>query len=116
MDLASFFTWFWTTDASDYIQDRIDAEKPLSNYYILCQSRYISKHAASYQSFKKTLLRDAGLYLVEQWMHHLKREGISANVIVDALAAIRTPSPGRASVASSRRTVRRHAILTPWRH
>ena len=35
MDLASFFTWFWTTGASDYIQDRIDAEKPLSNFNLL---------------------------------------------------------------------------------
>jgi len=91
MDLASFFTWFWTPGASDYLRDREDAEKPLSNYYVLCQSRYIAKHAATYQPFKKTSLREASLYLVEQWMHHLEREKVSANVIVDAMAAIRTP-------------------------
>jgi len=91
MDLASFFTQFWTQGASDYLRDREDAEKPLSNYYVLCQSRYIAKHAVSYQPFKKTPLREASLYLVEQWMHHLKREKVSANVIVDAMAAIRTP-------------------------
>jgi hypothetical protein len=45
MDLASFLTWFWAPGDSDYIRDRIDADKPLSNYYILCQSRYIAKHA-----------------------------------------------------------------------
>jgi len=91
MDLASFFTQFWTPGASDYLRDREDAEKPLSNYYVLCQSRYIAKHAATYQPFKKTPLRLASLYLVEQWMHHLKREKVSANVIVDAMAALRTP-------------------------
>ena len=80
MDLASFFTQFWTPSASDYLRDREDAEKPLSNYYILCQLRYIAKHAATYQPFKKTPLRQASLYLIEQWMHHLKREKVSANV------------------------------------
>jgi integrase len=91
MALDAYFTWFWEPEKSDYIRDRIDAEKPLSNYYIQTQARYIAKHAASYQPFKKTLVRDASLFLVEQWMHHLKREGVRPNVIVDALAAIRTP-------------------------
>ncbi len=68
-----------------------DAEKTLSNYYIRTKARYIAKHAVSYQPFKKTFVRDASLFLVEQWMHHLKREGVRPNVIVDALAAIRTP-------------------------
>jgi integrase len=91
MDLASYFTWFWTAEESDYIRDRIDAEKPLSNYYILSQSRSVAKHASSYQPFKKTPVRDVSLFLIEQWMHHLKREGVRPNVIVDAIAAIRTP-------------------------
>lgn len=47
MDLASYFTWFWTPGASDYLRDRIDAEKPLSNYYVQTQGRYIAKHAVS---------------------------------------------------------------------
>jgi len=86
MDLAAFFTWFWTPGASDYLRDREDAEKPLAAYYIQNQSRYIIKHAAGYQTFKRTPLREASLYLIEQWMHHLKREGVSANVIVDAMS------------------------------
>jgi len=91
MDLAAFFTWFWTPGASDYLRDREDAEKPLAAYYIQNQSRYIAKHAAGYQPFKRTPLREASLYLIEQWMHHLKRGGVSANVIVDAMSALRTP-------------------------
>jgi integrase len=91
MDLASYFTWFWTAEESDYIRDRIDAEKPLSNYYIISQSRSVAKHASSYQPFKKTPVREASLFLVEQWMHHLKRAGVLPNVIVDAMSAIRTP-------------------------
>jgi len=86
MDLASFFVWFWTPGASDYLRDREDAEKALSAYYIQNQGRYISKHAATYQPFKRTPLREASLYLIEQWMHHLKRGGVSANVIVDAMS------------------------------
>jgi integrase len=91
MDLASYFTWFWTPKASDYLRDRIDAERPLSNYYVQAQGRAITKHAISYPPFKKTPLREASLYLTESWMHHLKREGVRPTVIVDALAAIRTP-------------------------
>jgi integrase len=91
MDLASYFIWFWTPGASDYLRDRIDAEKPLSNYYVKEQGRSIAKHAMSYAPFKKTRLREGSLYLTESWMHHLKREGVRPNVIVDALAAIRTP-------------------------
>lgn len=91
MTLDVYFTWFWDSTKSDYIRDCIDAEKPLSNYYILSQSRSIAKHAATYQSFKSTTVQDANLFLVEQWMHHLKREGMSANVIVDAMNAVRTP-------------------------
>ena len=101
MTLDVYFTWFWDSTKSDYIRDCIDAEKPLSNYYILSQSRSIAKHAATYQSFKSTTVQDANLFLVEQWMHHLKREGMSANVIVDAMTPSVLPSRGRASAASS---------------
>ncbi len=41
-------------EETDYIHDRIDAGKSLSNYYTLTQSRSVAKHAASYQPFKKT--------------------------------------------------------------
>ncbi|HET6454322.1 MAG TPA: tyrosine-type recombinase/integrase [Armatimonadota bacterium] len=91
MDLAAYFTWFWTPGASDYLRDRVDAERPLSYYYILTQGRYIAKHAAGYGLFKKTPLREASLYLIETWMHHLKRAGVKSNVLIKALAAIRTP-------------------------
>ena len=43
MDLASYFTWFWTPGVSAYLRDRIEAEKPLSNYYVQTQGRYINK-------------------------------------------------------------------------
>ncbi len=91
MNLAEFFTWFWDPDESDYIRDRVDAEKPLSSYYVLTESRYIAKHAATYQPFKKTALRDANIFLIEQWMHHLKRSGVRSNVVVVAMNAVRTP-------------------------
>lgn len=29
MPFADFLAWFWNADTSDYIRDRIDAEKPL---------------------------------------------------------------------------------------
>jgi integrase len=90
-DLASYFTWFWTPGASAYLRDRIEAEKPLSNYYVQTQGRYIAKYVAGYAPFKKTLLKEASLYLTEQWMHNLKRQGFRPNVIVDVLGAIRTP-------------------------
>ncbi len=90
-DLASYFTWFWTPGASAYLRDRIEAEKPLSNYYVQTQGRYIAKYIAGYVPFKKTLLREASLYLAEQWMHNLKCLGLRSNVIVDVLGAIRTP-------------------------
>jgi integrase len=91
MDLASYFTWFWTPGVSAYLRDRVEAEKPLSNYYVQTQGRYITKYATIYAPFKKTLLREASLYLSEQWMHNLKRQGLRPNVIVDVLGAIRTP-------------------------
>ncbi len=43
MDLASFFVWFWTPSVSEYLWIRIDAEKPFSNYYVLCQSRSVAR-------------------------------------------------------------------------
>jgi hypothetical protein len=90
-DLASYFGWFWTPGASAYLRDRVEAEKPLSNYYVQTQGRHIAKYVSGYAPFKKTLLKEASLYLTEQWMHNLKREGMSANVIVDAMNAVRTP-------------------------
>jgi integrase len=90
MPFSTYLLWFWDAKTSDYIKDRIDAEKPLSGAYIKTQYRYVKKHAADYTPFKKAALRDVTLYLVEQWMHHLKRS-VSNNVVVEALSAIRTP-------------------------
>lgn len=90
-DLSSYFTWFWTPGASAYLRDRIEAGKPLSNYYIQTQGRYIAKYVSAYAPFKKIPLKEANLYLTEQWMHNLKRQGLRPNVIVDVLSAIRTP-------------------------
>ena len=91
MSFADFLTWFWNTDTSEYIQDRINAEKPLSKVYIRDQARNVKSHASSYPLFKKTPLRDITLYCMEQWMRHLKRNNENNNVIVDALSAITTP-------------------------
>jgi len=73
MPFADFLEWFWNPDTSDYIRDRIDAEKALSKVYIRDQARYVKNHASTYPLFKKTALRDITLYSMEQWMRHLKR-------------------------------------------
>jgi integrase len=90
MSLANFLVWFWDVNVSDYIKDRNDAEKSLAGMYVKNQYRYVTKHAATYSPFKKTALRDTTLYLIEQWMHHLKRN-VSNNVVVDVMSAARTP-------------------------
>jgi integrase len=91
MPFAEFLVWFWNTDTSEYIRDRIDAEKPLSKVYIRDQARYIKQYASTYQLFKKTALRDITLYGMEQWMRHLKRTIQNNNTIVDAFTATKTP-------------------------
>jgi integrase len=91
MPFADFLAWFWNADTSDYIRDRIDAEKPLSKVYIRDQARNIKNHASTYPLFKKTSLRDINLYCMEQWMRHLKRTISNNNLIVDALTATKTP-------------------------
>ncbi|GHT84331.1 hypothetical protein FACS1894137_07240 [Spirochaetia bacterium] len=91
MPFADFLVWFWNADTSEYIRDRIDAEKPLTKVYIRDQSRYIRNYAATYPLFKKTTLRDITLYCMEQWMHHLKRTIQNNNLIVDVLTATKTP-------------------------
>jgi integrase len=91
MPFADFLVWFWDADTSDYIRDRIDAEKPLSNVYIRDQARYVKNYASTYPLFKKTSLRDINLYCMEQWMRHLKRTISNNNLIVDALTATKTP-------------------------
>jgi integrase len=91
MPFADFLIWFWNADTSEYIRDRIDAERPLSKIYIRDQFRNAKKHASTYHLFKKTALRDITLYCVEQWMQHLKRILKSNNLVVDALASIKTP-------------------------
>jgi len=90
MKLTAYFAWFWGPE-SFYIADRTNAEKKLSSEYILTQSRYIARHASKYAPFKTTPLAEANLLLIEQWMRHLKREGVKNNVVVNALNAIRTP-------------------------
>jgi hypothetical protein len=61
MSFADFLVWFWDAKVSDYIKDRIDAEKPLAGAYIKNQYRYASKHAANYLPFTKTPLKE-GLF------------------------------------------------------
>lgn len=90
MLLSEFFIWFWS-DESDYIADKRASEKPLSTEYVRSQGRYVSAHASGYAGFKKTLLRDASLLLVERWARSLRTSGVSPNVIVDAMNAIRKP-------------------------
>ena len=90
MKLAKYFVWFWSPE-SFYIADRANAEKKLSSEYIQTQSRYVARHAINYEPFKTTPLAEANLLLIEQWMRHLKREGVKNNVIVTALNALRTP-------------------------
>jgi integrase len=89
-DFATFCTWFWSSK-SDYLMDKVSAEKPLSSDYIKTQSRYIKKHVADYAPFKHIPLRGAGILIIEQWMRSLKRNGVSNNVIIDVMNAIRTP-------------------------
>jgi integrase len=91
MPFADFLVWFWNAETSDYIRDRIDAEKPLSKVYIQNQARYIRDHVTSYLLFKRTALRDITLYCMEQWMRHLKRIIPNSNIIVDVLNATKTP-------------------------
>jgi integrase len=62
----------------------------LAGAYIKNQYRYVTKYAATYTPFKKIVLRDTTLYLIEQWIYHLKRN-LSNNVVVDVMAAARTP-------------------------
>ena len=91
MPFADFLAWFWNADTSEYIRDRIDAERPLSKVYIRDQARNVKSHAATYPLFKKTALRDITLHCMEQWMHHLKRTVKNNNLVVDALAAAKSP-------------------------
>jgi integrase len=91
MPFANYLVWFWNADTSEYIRDRIDAEKALSKVYIRDQARYVRDHASKYPLFKKTALRDITLYCMEQWMHHLKRTIPNNNLIVDVLTSAKTP-------------------------
>ena len=45
MSLAEYLVWFWDVNKSDYIKDRIDAEKALTKIYIKNQHRYMFNHA-----------------------------------------------------------------------
>jgi hypothetical protein len=56
MPFADYLAWFWNTDASEYIRDRVEAEKSLSKVYIRDQARYVKNHASTYPLFKKTIL------------------------------------------------------------
>ena len=91
MPFADFLVWFWNAETSEYIRDRIGAEKPLSKVYIRDQARNVKLHASAYPLFKKTSLRDITLYCIEQWVRHLKRSIQNNNLIDDALISARTP-------------------------
>jgi integrase len=91
MSFADFLVWFWDDTVSDYIRDRIDADKALSKVYIRDQARCVRNHASTYTLFQKTALRDITLYSMEQWMRYLKRTIENKNLIVDVFTATKTP-------------------------
>jgi len=91
MPFVDFLVWFWNENTSEYIQDRIDAGKPLSNKYIKDQARNIKNYTSTYLLFKKMALKEITLYCMEQWMRYLKRTVGNNNLIVDALTAVKTP-------------------------
>jgi integrase len=91
MPFADFLFWFWNSDTSEYIRDRIDADRALSKVYIRDQARNVKQYALTYPLFKKTALRDITLYCMEQWMKHLKRTLKNNNLVIDALSATKTP-------------------------
>lgn len=91
MSLSAFFIQFWDKDESFYLTARTDSGKPLSSTYVASQYANIKKHAEPFDGFKKTALQDAGLFLIESYVKHLRKVGISGNVIGDCLNAIRTP-------------------------
>ena len=72
MPFADFLVWFWNADTSEYIRDRIDADKSLSEGYIRGQAGYVKKYASTYSMFKKTPLRDITLYCMEQFMPQMQ--------------------------------------------
>jgi integrase len=123
MSLAEYLVWFWTANLSDYIKDRIDAEKPLTKNYIKTQHQYMSNYASTYVPFKNTALRDTTLYLLEQWMHHLKRN-FNKNKVVSIMTAAQTPfswakkrklmedSPDWSAIVQPKKQYKKRGILT----
>jgi len=91
MPLSAFFTLFWDKEKSFYILARADSGKPLSSSYITAQASNIKTHAVPFEGFKNTHLYDAGLFLIESYIRHLRAAGISGNLVADCLNAIRTP-------------------------
>ncbi len=91
MPLSAFFALFWDKEKSFYILARADSGKPLSSSYVTAQASNINTHAAPFEGFKHTHLYDAGLFLVESYIRHLRAKGISGNIVADCLNAIRTP-------------------------
>ncbi len=59
--------------------------------YVSSQWANIKNHADPFEGFRKTLLRDAGLFLIESYVRHLRDQGLSGNIVGDCLNAIRTP-------------------------
>jgi hypothetical protein len=51
MPFADFLAWFWNPETSEYIRDRIEAEKPLSKVYIRDQARNIKNYVSKYPLF-----------------------------------------------------------------
>ena len=91
MPLSAFFSLFWNKEKSFYLLARADSGKPLSSRYIAAQASNIETHAVPFEGFKHTHLYDAGLFLIESYIRHLRAEGISGNLVADCLNAIRTP-------------------------
>lgn len=91
MTLARFFEYFWDKKKSQYLIAKADAGKPLSSSYIKSQLSYIQCHASPYEGFKTTLLNEVNLFLIENYVRHLRKLGLSGNLVGDCLNAIRTP-------------------------
>lgn len=91
MTLVSFFEHFWDTTKSQHLIAKADAGKALSSTYIKSQLSYVKRFANTYDEFKKTQLHEVNLFLVEKYIRHLRKIGLSGNLVGDCLNAIRTP-------------------------
>lgn len=88
---SSFFASFWA-EGSQYIKDRIDARKPLSEDYLYWCRYYVARFVADYEPFCLTALQDFNLLLAERFVKDLKDRGEKPGIINHVLDTIRTPA------------------------